>query len=139
MRPAPSLVYLGLPIGCDVKSTRSLLVEHLTSKICKSYGLLIYTKTNYNRHIRARLFNVLVKPHVIGLSPFWALLTDRNKRTIRSCFYRFYKFLLGLSHWTRNSWISERYVDQYLAVQNRLSCYVRSLYKNNFLYGAMVP
>ena len=38
VRPAPSLVNLGLPIGCDVKSTRSLLVEHLTSKIRKSYG-----------------------------------------------------------------------------------------------------
>ena len=94
VRPAPSLVYLGLPIGCDVKSTRSLLVEHLTSKIRKSYGLLISTKTNYNRHIRARLFNALVQPHVIGLSPFWALLTDRNKRTIRSCFYRFCQVLV---------------------------------------------
>ncbi|XP_065575022.1 uncharacterized protein LOC136036651 [Artemia franciscana] len=141
VKPEPSLVYLGLPIGCDVKSRRSLLIEHLTSKIRRSYGLLIYIKTNYNRRIRARLFNALVQPHVIGLSPFWALLTDRNKRTIQSCFYRFCKFLLGPPPWTRNSWINERYgiLDPYLAIQNRLSRYVRSLSKNNFLYGAMLP
>ena len=70
VRPAHCLVYLRFPIGCDVKSTRSLLVEHLTSKIRNSHGLLISAKTNYNTHNRARLFNVLVQPHVIGLSRF---------------------------------------------------------------------
>lgn len=132
VKPSSSITHLGLPIGCNIKSTRLLLVSDFATKVRKAYGMLVSSKASYSREIRAQLFSAMVIPHVLALSPFWAILSDKNKRTVRSCYYRFCKYLLRVPLWKRNTVISNRYniPDPYSVVQKRLDKFFSSLNRN---------
>ena len=82
---AASMTYLGLPIGSNLKATRSCLINDLKQKVQKAYGMILSCKRLYNRRILARIFNSFATPHILALSPFWSLLTVDDKKQSVQC------------------------------------------------------
>ena len=101
--PVSKIIYLGLPIGKDLKTTRSLLIDHLRKRLAFAYSRVVSSKIRFNRLILARLYNAVSLPHFLYLSPFWRIFPEPEKRKLRSTFFKYAKFLLRLPPWTRNS------------------------------------
>lgn len=124
-----SIMYLGMPIGHNMASTRARQISNFAEKARKAYGALSSTKAKYNRQIRARLYNALVIPHFLALSPFWHIFSVSDKRNLRSLFYKYAKFLLNTPPWVKNSKMSARFgiTDPIAAVTKRRSEFLGSL------------
>ena len=86
--------YLGLHIGGSVKTTRALLITHLSEKRRKAFGVIVCCKSSNNRRILGRVYNAFAMPHVLTLTPFWSVFTATDEKTFRSVSFRFATFLL---------------------------------------------
>ena len=103
VKPVQFITYLGLPIGSTLKTTRRLLIDHLQKRIGFAYSKIVSNKLRCNRKVLARLYNAIVLPYFLYLSPFWRIFPDCDKRKLRSVFFKYAKFLLRLPLWSRNS------------------------------------
>ena len=68
--PSQELIYLGLPIGDSVSSTRKLLVARTEKKIRAAYASLVLSQTNMTKKLLAKMYNAVVLPYVLFLAPF---------------------------------------------------------------------
>lgn len=138
--PSKSIVYLGLPIGETLQHTRALLVKHIEKKIRSAYGASVSSKRNLNRSLRAQIFVAVALPHVLYVSPFWKLLTNSNKVTIRRIFFRYLKFLLEMPLRTSNSYLTRRYSvpDPFTAVEACLEKYRDRVEASNHQWTAIL-
>lgn len=129
VEPVESLVYLGLPIGDTLSSTRSLIITHIERKIRTAYGATISSKRNLNRFSLARIYNAVAVPHILYITPFWKLLRKEDKFKIRRIFFRYLKFLLQVPLRTSNSYLIRRYAvtDPFSAVNQLLDKYCAKL------------
>ena len=129
VKPVESLVYLGLPIGDTLSSTRSLIITHIERKIRTAYGATISSKRNLNRFSLARIYNAVAQPHILYITPFWKLLRKEDKFKIRRIFFRYLKFLLQVPLRTSNSYLIRRYAvtDPFSAVNQLLDKYCAKL------------
>ena len=93
--------YLGLPVGDSVKTTWALLISHLSEKLRKAFGVIVHCKPCYSRRILARVYN--------ALTPFWNVFTASDKKTIRSVYFHFVKFLLCIPLWARHKRLVSAY------------------------------
>ena len=131
--------YLGLPIGDSVKTTRALLISHLSEKLRKAFGVLVCCKACYSRRILARVYNAFAMPHVLALTPFWNMFTATDKKTIRSVYFRFAKFLLCIPLWARNKRLVSAYglTEPLTVAEQRRGRYFSRLDRTNSLHPAM--
>ena len=80
-KPSSSITYLGLPIGSSLKHTRTLLLEFLSERLRRTYGLLVSCKSRYKRAILGRIYNAFAVPHLLALAPFWELFSQTEKNS----------------------------------------------------------
>jgi exonuclease III len=137
---SPSISYLGLPIGSDLRHTRSLLLEFVGSKLRKTYGMLVPCKARYKRSILSKIYNAFAMPLLLALSPFWSILTISDKKTLRTLFFRYAKFLLGIPLWARNRCLVSVYgvTDPFKAIAERRLRFEKSLDPTNTLFSAFM-
>lgn len=127
--PSSHITYLGLPIGRNLRETQSLLIEHLSKKVRIAYAGVVTSRRNSSRKYLARLYNAVALPHVLYLSPFWKLLSARNKKDIRSVFFKYARYLLQVPPFVRNRHIVAKYgiVEPLSAVEEVIQNYVKKL------------
>jgi hypothetical protein len=64
------------------------------------YAKAVALKNTVSKRILARLFNAMVTPHFLYISPLFDLLTQSEKRQLRTKYFKFAKYLLGIAPWT---------------------------------------
>ena len=101
--------YLGLRYGNSIKATKNLVIAALKEKLRKTYGMLARTKGQFDKITLGRLCNAMFAPHVFFLTPLWNCFSKTERNQIRSIFFRYCKYLLGIPIWFRNSYVSQRY------------------------------
>jgi len=106
---AGGIVYLGLPIGRSILETRRLLLSHFQKRVSFTYSRIVANKRKFDRRLLARVYNAMVLPHYLYLSPFWRIFTATDRLKLRSVYYKYAKFLLRLPPWTSNRYVSHRY------------------------------
>ena len=94
--PKSELVYLGLPIGSSLRNTRKLLIKHAERKIRAAYASIVHSQVSLKRKLLAKLYNSIALPHVLYLTPFWDVLTDVDKQSLRKSFFQFAMYLLQI-------------------------------------------
>lgn len=109
IQQSQSLNYLGITYGQTPRSTRGLLAESVCKSIRSAYGKAVKCKWSFNRFIKSKLFNAVVSPAIWYISPLWEMLSLTERRKIRTTYYRFAKFLLGLPLRFSNTEISSIY------------------------------
>ena len=127
--PADHITYLGLPIGQTLKHTRALLIKHLEKRTSFAYSKMVAKKFSFNRMILARLYNALVLPHFLYLSPFWRTFPQTTKHKLRSIFFKYAKYLLRFPPWTRNTYLIRKYkvADPRLTIEKQIQQFNRKI------------
>ena len=106
--PLQELVYLGLPIGTSLKSTRKLLIARTERKIRNAYAGAVGSQLNLGKRHLAKVYNAVSLPHVLYLVPFWDIFNQSDKIEIRRAYFKYLKFLIRVPPWTRNGGLRER-------------------------------
>lgn len=125
IKPVPSLTYLGVPIGTSLKATRVLIIADTLRKVRSAYGKLVLSKARFSRDILARLYNAFVLPSFLYISPFWSCFTQTEKKKLRTIYFKYAKYLLGLPPWSKNRYLISRFglIDPALAVPARVASF----------------
>jgi hypothetical protein len=127
--PADHITYLGLPIGQTLKHTRALLIKHLEKRTSFAYSKMVAKKFSFNRMILARLYNALVLPHFLYLSPVWQTFPQTTKHKLRSIFFKYTKYLQRFPPWTRNTYLIRKYkiADPTLTIEKQIQQFNREI------------
>ena len=103
------LRYLGIDYGPTTRSTIGLIKDNVSRSLTKCYGKAVSLRNSVNKSTLAKIFNAVVTPSILYISPLWELLKVTQKRQLRTHYYKLAKFLLRLPLWFSNSYISSRY------------------------------
>jgi hypothetical protein len=69
--PLQELVYLGLPIGTSLKTTRKLLIDRTVRRIRNAYDGAVVSQLNLGKRHLVKVYNAVSLSHVLHLVPFW--------------------------------------------------------------------
>ena len=103
------IVYLGLPIGRSILETRRLLLSHFQKWSSFMYSCIVANKRKFDCRLLAQVYNAMILPQYMYLSPFWRIFTATDELKLLSIYNKYAKFLLRLPPWTSNRHVTRQY------------------------------
>ena len=103
------LNYLEQPFDVSMKSNRTLFIQAIKEKLCKSYGILAKIKGQFDKNCLGRLYNSTFGPHKLSIMLVWQLFNKTRYHITHRQFFRYCKFCLGFPLWFRNTYITKKY------------------------------